>query len=194
VWQSVRSLPPWLRGLLIGQFVNAAGALAWVYLTLYLEQTRQLSAAHAVLLTGVAVDTSYRQLYVGLALELHRLHPPTVVYGLTVTANCVIIVAAEVWVGLRMAKHPPGRVIAFVCVSWLILAGHPAVAPAFVLVAVISVAEMLYKPTAAVVYAAPAGYEARYRLYAGGSISGSISGSVIAPPIGRSPPPRTCFS
>jgi MFS family permease len=353
VWQSVRSLPPWLRALLIGQFVNAAGALAWVYLTLYLVQARQLSTAHAGLLTGVngaglivgnfvagwigdrigarrtlvaglvgwavccalvpvtpvpalaplllvagalggfsrplmlavalaavpggqrrtaaalwrvafnagsiigpplgalaaswdfasvfvvdalsslvlavvvvrcapadqprerratgprpesvlrtlrrrpltlavlltvvAVDTSYRQLYVGLPLELHRLHSPTVVYGLTVTANCVIIVAAEVWVALRMAKHPPGRVIAlgyaFVGVSWLILAGHPAVATAFVLVAVISVGEMLYKPTAtaAVADAAPAGYEARYQsLYAGAS----ISGSVIAPPIG----------
>src|SRR4051812_38599552 len=53
VWQSVRSLPPWLRALLVGQFVNAAGALAWVYLTLYLVQSRHLSAAHAGVLTGV---------------------------------------------------------------------------------------------------------------------------------------------
>ena len=352
-WQAIRALPPWLRALLVGQFVNAAGALAWVYLTLYLVQSRHLSAAHAGLLTGVngaglitgnfvagwigdrvgarrtlvvgllgwaacsaavpvtpvaglppllllagtlggfprplmlavalgavpggqrrtaaalyrvafnagaiigpplgalaaswtfasvfvadaassvvlavavlrwappdraraprpagrrpdsvlrtlrtrplamavlltvvAVDTSYRQLYVGLPLELHRLHAPTVVYGLTVTANCVLIVAAEVWMSLRMAGHPPGRVIAlgyvFVGASWLIFAGQPAVATAFVLVAVISVGEMLYKPTAtaAVADAAPAGYEARYQsLYAGAS----ISGTVIAPPIG----------
>jgi MFS family permease len=135
----------------------------------------------------VVVDTSYRQLYVGLPLELHRLHAPTVVYGLTVTANCVIIVAAEVWVALRMSGHPPGRVIAlgyaFVGISWLVLAGHPAVATAFVLVAVISVGEMLYKPTAtaAVADSAPPGYEARYQsLYAGAS----ISGTVIAPPLG----------
>ena len=353
VWQSVRSLPGWLRALLIGQFVNAAGALAWVYLTLYLVSSRHLPATHAgvltgingagviagnfvagwigdrvgarrtlvagllgwavcsavvpvtpvaalpplllvagtlggfprplmlavalgavpadqrrtaaalyrvafnagaiigpplgalaaswtfaavfvtdavssavlavavlrwappdrarasrppgprpdsvfrtlrarplalaVLLTVVVVDTSYRQLYVGVPLELHRLGAPTVVYGLTVTANCVIIVAAEVWMSLRMAGHAPGRVIAlgyaFVGASWLIFAGRPAVASAFVLVAVISVGEMLYKPTAtaAVADAAPAGYEARYQsLYAGAS----ISGSVIAPPVG----------
>jgi MFS family permease len=57
------------------------------------------------------------------------------------------------------------------------------VATAFVLVAVISVGEMLYKPTAtaAVADAAPPGYEARYQsLYAGAS----ISGTVIAPPLG----------
>jgi MFS family permease len=353
VWQSVRALPPWLRALLVGQFVNAAGALAWVYLALYLVQSRDLSAAHAgvltgingagiivgnlvagwigdrvgarrtlvtgligwavccgavpitpvnglgplllvagtlsgfarplmiavvlgalptgerrtaaalwrvafnagaivgpplgalaaswtfasifaadavtsvvlavvvicfapadrartphpdgrrpdslwrtlrsrplalaVLLTVVVVDTSYRQLYVGLPLELHRLDAPTVVYGLTVTANCVIIVAAEVWMALRMAGHAPGRVIAlgygFVGASWLIFGAHPAVATAFVLVAVISVGEMLYKPTAtaAVADASPAGYEARYQsLYAGAS----VAGTVIAPPIG----------
>jgi MFS family permease len=152
-----------------------------------LRTLRRRPLALAVLLTVVVVDTSYRQLYVGLPLELHRLHAPTVVYGLTVTANCVIVVAAEVWVALRMARHPPGRVIAlgyaFVGVSWLVLAGHPAVATAFVLVAVISVGEMLYKPTAtaAVADAAPPGYEARYQsLYAGAS----ISGTVIAPPLG----------
>jgi MFS family permease len=152
-----------------------------------LRTLRRRPLALAVLFTVVAVDTSYRQLYVGLPLELHRLHAPTIVYGLTVTANCVIIVLAEVWMALRLAGHAPGRVIAlgYGCVgaSWLIFAGQPAVASAFVLVAVISVGEMLYKPTAtaAVADAAPPGYEARYQsLYAGAS----ISGTVIAPPIG----------
>lgn len=353
VWRSVQSLPPWVRTLLIGQFVNAAGALAWVYLTLYLVQSRHLSPGHAGLLTGingagiiagnfvagwvgdrvgprrtlisgllgwaaccavvpvtpvvtlapllliagmlggfarplmlavvlgalpadqrrtaaalwrvafnagaivgpplgalatswdfglvfvidaitsvllavavlrwgrpdqprvphpdgaeresvlrtlrarplavailltvVAVDTSYRGLYVGLPLQLRHLHAPTVVYGLTITANCVVIVLGEVWVAVRMAHRPPGRVISFgyalVGVSWLLFAVLPTVFGAFLLVAVISVGEMLYKPTAtaAVADAAPAGYDARYQsLYAGAS----ISGTVIAPPIG----------
>jgi MFS family permease len=68
-------------------------------------------------------------------------------------------------------------------VSWLPFAAHPSVVGAFVLVAVISAGEMLYKPTAtaAVADAAPAGYEARYQsLYAGASVSGTL----IAPPIG----------
>jgi MFS family permease len=353
VWESVRALPPWLRTLLIGQFVNAAGALAWVYLALYLVQSRHLPAGEAGVLTGVngagiiagnfvagwigdrvgarrtligglvawasccalvpvtpvvalgplllvagtvggfarplmlavvlaalpagqrrtaaalwrvafnagaiagpplgalaagwtfasvfvidavtslvlavvvvrcapvdtravggtgrqrpgrllptlrqrplalavlvtvvVVDTSYRQLYVGLPLELHRLHAPTVVYGLTVTANCVLIVLAEVWLALRMAGRAPAGVIALgyalVGASWLIFAARPSVATAFGLVAVISVGEMLYKPTAtaAVADAAPPGFEARYQsLYAGAS----VSGTVIAPPVG----------
>jgi MFS family permease len=352
-WRSLLALPPWVRALLAGQFVNAAGALAWVYLTLYLVQSRHLAPSHAGLLTGVngagiiagnfvagwiadrvgarrtlvfgllgwavccavvpvmpvlglaplllvagtlggfarplmlavvlgalpseqrrtaaalwrvafnagavvgpplgalaaswhfgvifvidgvtsvvlaaavlrwarrdqnvprrrsgprpesvlrtlrarpfvlavllsvvAVDTSYRQLYVGLPLQLRHLHAPTVVYGLTVTANCVLIVLGEVWLAVRMAGHSPGRVIslgyALVGASWLLFGIAPTVWGAFVLVAVISAGEMLYKPTAtaAVADAAPRGYEARYQsLYAGAS----VSGTVLAPPIG----------
>jgi len=141
----------------------------------------------AVLLSVVVVDTCYRQLYVGLPLQLHHLHAPTVVYGLTVTANCVLIVAGEVWVAVRMAGHAPGKVIslgyALVGISWLIFGLSPTVVGAFALVLVISVGEMLYKPTAtaAVADAAPSGYEARYQsLYAGAS----VSGTVLAPPIG----------
>lgn len=352
-WRSVSALPPWVRALLLGQFVNAAGALAWVYLTLYLVQSRHLAPGHAGLLTGVngagiiagnlvagwigdrlgsrrtlvgglvgwavccavvpvtpvavlapllllagtlggfarplmiavvlgalpseqrrtaaalwrvafnagaivgpplgalaaswnfgvifvidgvtslllaaavlrwaqadpqvrrgrathradsvvrtlrdrpfvlvvllsviAVDTSYRQLYVGLPLQLRHLHAPTVVYGLTITANCVLIVLGEVWVAVRMGGHAPRRVITagyvLVGVSWLLFGVVPNVAGAFLLVAVISAGEMLYKPTAtaAVADAAPKGYEARYQsLYAGAS----VSGTVLAPPLG----------
>jgi MFS family permease len=141
----------------------------------------------AVLLSVVAVDTCYRQLYVGLPLQLHHLHAPTVVYGLTVTVNCVLIVVGEVWVAVRMAAHSPRRVIGFgyalVGVSWLLFAAAPVVAGAFLLVSVISAGEMLYKPTAtaAVADAAPSGYQARYQsLYAGAS----VSGTVLAPPLG----------
>src|SRR5437763_978467 len=51
-WRSVSALPPWVRALLVGQFINAAGALAWIYLTLYLVQNRHLTPSHAGLLTG----------------------------------------------------------------------------------------------------------------------------------------------
>jgi MFS family permease len=152
-----------------------------------LQTLRERPFVLAVLLSVIAVDTSYRQLYVGLPLQLRHLHAPTVVYGLTVTANCVLIVVGEVWIAVRMSGHTPGRVIrlgyALVGLSWLLFAASPTVAAAFLLVAVISAGEMLYKPTAtaAVADAAPAGYEARYQsLYAGAS----VSGTVLAPPIG----------
>lgn len=351
VWRSVRALPGWLQVLLIGQFVNAAGALAWVYLTLYLVTARDLSSGAAGLLTGVnglglilgnlsggslgdhfglrrsllagllgwalscalvpvapvgllaplllvagalgglsrplmsavvlrelpaaqrragaalwrvafnagaivgpplgglaagrnfwlvfaidaasslvlaafvglaaprdepqaastrtgrgsvlrhvrgdrlvlavllgaaVVDTCYRQLYVGLPLELHHLGAPAWVYGLTVTLNCVVIVLGEVWVALRMAHRSTTSVIAagyvLVGLSWLLFGAHPAVWSAMAMVIVISAGEMLYKPTAtaAVADAAPLGFEGRYQsLYAGASITGTVLGPAI---------------
>jgi MFS family permease len=351
VWRSVRALPGWLQVLLLGQFVNAAGALAWVYLTLYLVTARDLSTGTAGLLTGVnglgliignfgggalgdrfglrrslvtgllgwaitcalvpatpvgllaplllvagalggvsrplmsavvlrelpvqqrrtgaalwrvafnagaiigpplgglaagrdfwvvfaadaassvvlavvvlmaapgderraaaphsgrgsvlrhvradrlvlavlvgaaVVDTCYRQLYVGLPLELHHLGAPAWVYGLTVTLNCVVIVLGEVWLALRMAHRSTISVIAagyvLVGLSWLLFGAHPAVWSAMAMVVVISIGEMLYKPTAtaAVADAAPAGFEGRYQsLYAGASITGTVLGPAI---------------
>lgn len=43
-WRHVGDLPRWLQGLLLGQLVSAVGALAWVFLTLYLVQDRHLGA------------------------------------------------------------------------------------------------------------------------------------------------------
>jgi MFS family permease len=42
----VRAAPRWLKLLLVGQAVSAAGALAWLYLTLYLVESRGI-APHA---------------------------------------------------------------------------------------------------------------------------------------------------
>jgi len=152
-----------------------------------LTTLRQRPFVLAVLLSVVVVDTCYRQLYVGLPLQLRHLHAPTVVYGLTVTANCIVIVVGEVWAAVRMSGQAPGKVISLgyglVGTSWLLFGLTPSVVGAFLLVAVISLGEMLYKPTAtaAVADEAPSGYEARYQsLYAGAS----VSGTVIAPPLG----------
>jgi predicted MFS family arabinose efflux permease len=46
-------LPGWLKVYLVGRFVNAAGALAWFYLTLYLVSDRGLDPARAGLVTAV---------------------------------------------------------------------------------------------------------------------------------------------
>ncbi|NUR99823.1 MAG: MFS transporter, partial [Kribbellaceae bacterium] len=40
-------LPTWLKAVMVGQLVNGAGALAWVYLTLYLVEERGMSAQQA---------------------------------------------------------------------------------------------------------------------------------------------------
>ncbi|QNE23254.1 MFS transporter [Kribbella qitaiheensis] len=40
-------LPGWLKAVMLGQLVSSAGALAWIYLTLYLVQDRGMSAQRA---------------------------------------------------------------------------------------------------------------------------------------------------
>jgi predicted MFS family arabinose efflux permease len=49
----VRSAPRWLKALLVGQAVSAAGALAWIYLTLYLVVQRGV-APHTAGLVAAA--------------------------------------------------------------------------------------------------------------------------------------------
>ncbi|HWD83045.1 MAG TPA: MFS transporter [Kribbella sp.] len=46
-WRRIAELPTWLKAVMVGQLVNGAGALAWVYLTLYLVEDRGLSAQQA---------------------------------------------------------------------------------------------------------------------------------------------------
>jgi MFS family permease len=46
-WRRVAELPGWLKAVMLGQLVSAAGALAWIYLTLYLVEDRGMSAQHA---------------------------------------------------------------------------------------------------------------------------------------------------
>jgi predicted MFS family arabinose efflux permease len=46
-WRRIAELPGWLKAVMVGQLVNGAGALAWVYLTLYLVEDRGMSAQQA---------------------------------------------------------------------------------------------------------------------------------------------------
>ena len=46
-WRRIAELPVWLRAVMVGQLVNGAGALAWIYLTLYLVEDRGMSAQQA---------------------------------------------------------------------------------------------------------------------------------------------------
>jgi hypothetical protein len=51
-WRTARSLPGWLQAVLVGQFVSAAGSLAWIYLTLYLVSERHLTSGQAGVLAA----------------------------------------------------------------------------------------------------------------------------------------------
>jgi len=46
-WRRIAELPTWLKAVMVGQVVSSAGALAWIYLTLYLVENRGMSAQGA---------------------------------------------------------------------------------------------------------------------------------------------------
>ncbi|GAA2813659.1 MFS transporter [Kribbella solani] len=46
-WRRIADLPAWLKAVMLGQLVSSAGALAWIYLTLYLVEDRGMSAQQA---------------------------------------------------------------------------------------------------------------------------------------------------
>jgi MFS family permease len=46
-WRRIADLPGWLKAVMVGQLISSAGALAWIYLTLYLVEDRGLSAQQA---------------------------------------------------------------------------------------------------------------------------------------------------
>ncbi|MEU4392980.1 MFS transporter [Kribbella sp. NPDC023855] len=46
-WRRVAELPGWLKAVMLGQLVSAAGSLAWIYLTLYLVEDRGMSPQQA---------------------------------------------------------------------------------------------------------------------------------------------------
>jgi MFS family permease len=141
----------------------------------------------AVLLTVIAVDTAYRQYYVALPLQLRDLGQRPLVYGLLITSNCVVIVAFEVQLALRLARHRAAVVIAtgyaLVGAGWLVIAVDATLGTIVAATLIVTAGEMLYKPTAtaAVADAAPAGRAGTYQsLYA----AASISGMVLAPALG----------
>ena len=51
-WRRIAELPGWLKAVMLGQLVNSAGALAWIYLTLYLVEDRGMSAQQAGFAAG----------------------------------------------------------------------------------------------------------------------------------------------
>lgn len=140
-----------------------------------------------LVLSVLAVDTTYRLLYTVVPLFLVARDAPAWVYGTTISLNGLGIVLLEPFVARRLAHRTATHVIglgyALVGAGWLVLALVPSVPGAFLAVLVITAGEMLYKPTATAHAAdlAPAGMEGRYQsLYA----SASIGGMVLSPLLG----------
>lgn len=52
IWTSIRDLPGWVRLLVLGRFINAAGTLALIYLAVYLVQDRGLTPGLAGIIAG----------------------------------------------------------------------------------------------------------------------------------------------
>jgi predicted MFS family arabinose efflux permease len=139
-----------------------------------------------LLATILLVDTSYRFAYTALPLQLRDLDAPHWVYGLTVSANGVLIVLMEPWLAVRLRRVAATRLLGwgFVLVGagWALLVPVPGVAIAFAAVLVVTVGEMLYKPTATAHAAdrAPFGMHGRYQsLYAAASISGTFTAPAV---------------
>ncbi|SDY39759.1 Predicted arabinose efflux permease, MFS family [Micromonospora pattaloongensis] len=88
----LRTAPTWLKALLIGQAVNAAGALAWIYLTLYLVDERGLPAGTAALITATyGVGLIAGNLGAGSLGDRLGLRPVLVASLATWAAACVAV-------------------------------------------------------------------------------------------------------
>jgi len=145
-----------------------------------------------LLLATVAVtDAVYRLQYTILPLRLHAAGQPAVLYGLLIAVNGTVIVLGEAALAIRLRGHPATVVIAcgFGCVGLGYACflgpsrGWPGIVLAVIALVVISIGEMLYKPTATAHAsdAAPRGMEGRYQSLYGGA---SIAGTVLTPAIG----------
>jgi MFS family permease len=136
-----------------------------------------------VLLLGsvLAVDSAYRLLYAVVPLLLHDLGAAAWAYGLTITLNCAVIVLFEPALARRLRRHRAFGVIgagyALVGLGFFELGASPALVTVFAAVLIVTVGEMLYKPTATAQAAdlAPPGMTGRYQsLYAGASVAGML--------------------
>ncbi len=140
-----------------------------------------------LLLAVLAVDAAYRQIFTALPLMLTDGGAQLVSYGLLISLSSLLIVVAETPLAIKLANRSALKIIPlgylFIALGFLALVGAPTYAGAVVSIGLITVGEMLYKPTSAAYAAdrAPEGMQGRYQsLYS----SASIGGMVIAPPLG----------
>lgn len=140
-----------------------------------------------LLLAIVAIDTVYRLMFTVVPLQLRALDIPTLAYGLLLSLNCLVIVAFEAPLAGRLQRFAALPVIAggaaLVGAAYLLFGLLPGLLTAVGAMVVLTVGEMLYKPTATAhaVDLAPVGLVGRYQsAYA----AASISGTMLSPALG----------
>jgi predicted MFS family arabinose efflux permease len=140
-----------------------------------------------LLVAVMFVDAAYRQIFTALPLTLTAAGSPLIGFGVLISLSSVVIVLAETPLAIKLAGRPAMRVIplGYVCIAlgFAVLILWPGYGGAVLAIGVITVGEMLYKPTSAAFAAdrSPPGMQGRYQgLYS----SASIAGTVISPPVG----------
>jgi predicted MFS family arabinose efflux permease len=140
-----------------------------------------------LLLTIVVVDTVYRLMFTVVPLQLRALSVPTVAYGLLVSLNCLVIVLLEAPTARRLRHLPAVPVVTagavLVGAAYVVFGLRPGLVAAVLAMLVLTVGEMLYKPTATAhaVDLAPPGLVGRYQSAYGAA---SISGTMLSPALG----------
>jgi MFS family permease len=140
-----------------------------------------------LLVAVLLVDAAYRQIFTALPLMLTDSGTRLIGYGALISVSSALIVLAETPLAIKLANRPALRIIpagyTFIGLGFVALVLWPSYAGAVVCIGLITIGEMLYKPTSAAYAAerAPDGMQGRYQsLYS----SASIGGMVIAPPLG----------
>ncbi len=153
----------------------------------FLRAVRADRRVLALVVGVVATDIAYRQIFTGLPLMLTDDKTPLIGYGALISISCLIIVVAETPMAVHLANRPALKMIssgwALVGLGFVVLAVWPRFGGAALAILIITVGEMLYKPTSQAFAAdrAPSGMSGRFQsLYSGAS----ISGMVISPPLG----------
>ncbi|GIH05045.1 MFS transporter [Rhizocola hellebori] len=140
-----------------------------------------------LLLAVLLVDAAYRQIFTALPLMLTDTGTRLIGYSALISLSSVLIVIAETPLAVKLANRPALKIIPigylFIGLGFVALVFSPTYAGAALCIGLITLGEMLYKPTSAAYAAdrAPDGMQGRYQsLYS----SASIGGMVIAPPLG----------
>ncbi len=135
----------------------------------------------------LVVDLVYRQQYTTFPVHLAEHGMDARVYGWMIAINGGLILCLEIPVALKLKDRPPLRIVG--CGLLLVGLGYAALIPgtvlasAIVMMALLTLGEILYKTTATAYVAdqAPEHVQGRFQsLYAGVS----VSGTVLAAPVG----------
>ena len=119
----MRELPPWVRWLLVGRFVNALGSMAWVFIPLYLVSDRGLSEGAAGSVAAVwGLGMIAGNLAGGSVGDRFGLRPTLALASLASAVGCLLVpltptAVLPVVLALMGALGGVGRPVSFALVT-----------------------------------------------------------------------------